>query len=349
MNNISALCKLCLSNSRIRVDDDMALSMAEETIELARTSLDASSQTVLAGALLNKSKVLSLRGQNDTALSFSAEAVTLLRGMTVTRPVLALFLAHALDTHARHLSEANRKDESYLALQDAVELWHTLRVFAPGALTRPLAWALFQLAKFRHTCGDKNALRNELRVAESAVDMFREVIPLDVPGLADALYLLGDRMLKLDKNREAATYAEESVQYYREATSEDHVYALDLVFSLSLASSCLACTERASDALEYAKEAVEVQHGRKVAEDRHYHAHLRKLLMDVVFRATEMDRQIETGPWFQELQALPLPEEEESTSPPVVRSSTSSVDKGRGRAVASSPEAGNPNPSVRPG
>ena len=300
-----ALCKLCLSNAHIGTDDDMALSMAEEIMELTRPFFDASSQAVLVGALLNKSKILSSRGQNDTAISISAEAVTLLRSISTTRPVFTLFLAHALDTHAHHLSEANRKGESYSTIQNAVELWQTLRVSAPGALARPLAWALFQLAKFRHKDGDRNALREELRIAESAVDMFREVEPMDAPGLADALYLFADRMLELDKNQEAATYVEESVHYFWEASSKDQKYDLDLIFSLSLASACLACTKRDSDAFEYAKEAVEVQHGRRGGiEDGKYVAHLKKLLMDVLYRAMEMDKIDEASPWLQELEAL---------------------------------------------
>ena len=304
MKNVSALCKLCLSSTRIGDDDDMALSMAEETMELTHSSSDGSSQTVLVGALLNRSKILSSRGENDTAVSTSAEAVTLLRSISTTRPVFTLFLAHALDAHAHNLFKASRQGESYSTIHDAVELWQTLRVSAPGALARPLAWALFELAKFRHKGGDRNALREELRIAESAVDMFREGEPVDAPGLAEALYLFADRMLELDKNQEAATYVEESVHYFREASSKDQKYALDLIFSLSLASSCLACTERANDAFEYAKQAVEVQHERKGAEDEQYGGHLQKLLMDVVFRATEIDRQDEAFPWFQELQAL---------------------------------------------
>jgi tetratricopeptide (TPR) repeat protein len=304
MKDVFALCNLCLSNTRTGTDDDTALSMAEEAIELTRTSSDASSQTVLAGALLDKSRILSSRGQNDAAVSLSAEAVTLLRSMSATRPVFSLFLAHALDVHAHTLSEAGRKAESYTIVQNAVELWQTLKISAPGPIARPLAWALFRLAKFRHKGGERNALIEELRIAESAVNVFREVVPLDAPGLADALYLYADRMLELDKNREAATYAEESVQYFREALEKDQKYAPDLIFSLSLASSCLACTERAGDAFEYAKQAVEVQHGRKNAEDPLYGPHLRQLLMDVIYRATENDKADEASPWFHELQSL---------------------------------------------
>ncbi|KAI0294962.1 hypothetical protein BC826DRAFT_1009674 [Russula brevipes] len=387
MTCIFALCNLCLSNIRIGTDDDVALSMAEEAIELTRTSSDASSQTVLAGALLDKSKILSSRGQNDAAVSLSAEAVTLLRSMSATRPVFSLFLAHALDVHARILSEADRKAESYTIVQNAVELWQTLKVSAPGPIARPLAWALFQLAKFRHRGDDKKLLREELEIAESAVSVFREVVPLDAPGLADALFLYADRMLELDKNREAATYAEESVQYFREAKEKDQKYALDLIFSLSLASSCLACTERGDDAFEYAKQAVEVQHGRKSAEDPQYEPHLRKLLMDVVFRATENDKAVEAFPWFHELQSLDPPGEESvgpvarrsgdsqrqggefrketsywmdanagaqsssngSASAPAASSSTLSIDKGKGKEVAPSPESGSSTPRIDKG
>jgi tetratricopeptide (TPR) repeat protein len=303
MKEVSALCRLCLSSTRVGADNDMASSMAEEAIELTASLSDAISQTVLAGALLAKSKVLASREQNDAASAVSAEAMTLLRSMSAARPVFSLFLAHALDTHAHHLSEANRKGESYAIRQDAVELWQMLKATAGGAVARSLAWSLFELAKFRRK-GDRNALREELRLAENAVEVFRDIEILDAPGLGDALYLYADRMLELDKNQEAVTYAEESVIYFQEATDKDPKYALDLIFSLSLASACLACTERDDYAFEYAKRAVEVQRRRSGVGDKQYDAHFRKLLMDVVFRATEMDKQDEAAPWFQELQSL---------------------------------------------
>ena len=306
MKSVSALHKLCLLHSRVGDDDDMALSMAEEVIDLTRTSSDGLSQTLLAGTLLDRSKILSSSGQNDAALSSSVEAVTILRSMSSTRPVFSLFLAHALDTHAHNLLEANRINESYFMRQDAVELWQMLKVSAHGVIARPLAWSLFKLANFRHSSPDRNTLHEGLKIAESAVEVFREVVPLDAPGLGDALYLVAARMLELDNNREAATYAEESAQYFREALSKDQKYAVDLIASLSLASSCLACTERANDAFEYAKQAVEVLHERKAggAEDERHDTRLRKLLVDVVVRAAEIEKQAEALPWYQELQAL---------------------------------------------
>ncbi|KAI9454174.1 hypothetical protein BJY52DRAFT_774510 [Lactarius psammicola] len=305
---ISPLCWLCSSNAFIELDSDLALSEADKAIEASRASLDANSRVVLAGALLTKSKILSSKGQNDPAFAISSEAVTFFRSASVDRPVFSFLLAHAIATHSHQLSEANRKSESYSTIHDAVELWQRLQISAPVATRRPLAWALFELAKYRTKGADKQTLRNELQIAESAVSTFREVSPLDYAGLADALYLYADRMLELDKNRDAATYAEESVQYFREAREESpHKYALDLIFSLSLASSCLACTERSVDALEYAKQAVEVQHERKGDEDAQYDNHLRKLLMDVVFRSTEMGSQQDALPWMQELQQLGPP------------------------------------------
>jgi hypothetical protein len=138
------------------------------------------------------------------------------------------------------------------------------------------------------------------------------VSPPDLAGLADALFTYADRMFELDKNREAATYAEESVQYFREAREKSpHKYALDLIFSLSLASSCLACTERGGDALDYAKEAVGVQHGRTDDGDPQFKNHLRVLLMDVIARFTEMGRQPDAMPWMQALQQLGSPEDGE--------------------------------------
>jgi tetratricopeptide (TPR) repeat protein len=304
MKDVSALCNLCLSNMRFDAEDGMDLAATEETIELTRKSLSLISQMALAGALLNKSKILSSRGQNEDAIPFSNEAVTLLRDMSATRPAFSLILAHALDTHAHHLSEANRKGDSYSIRHEAVELWQTLKASAPDPIARPLAWSLYELAKFRHQGGDRDVLNENFRIAEAAVDVFRGMVPPDVLGLADALYLLADRMLELDKNRDAAEYAEESVLYFREASAEDQKYALDLINSLSLASSCLAYTERNEDAFEYAKQAVEVQHMRKGVEDKNYDAHLRWLLMNVVFRSKEMNKEQEALPWLQELQAL---------------------------------------------
>ena len=304
MKHILALCKLCISTTRIGIDDDTGMEMAEETIELSRMSSDANTQTMLAGALLAKSKILSSTGQNDAAPAISAEAVTVLRSMSAARPVFSLFLAHALDTHAHHLSEANRKRESYATRHDAVEHWQTLKVTAGDAVARPLAYSLFHLANFRSTDEGKNARREELQLAESAVDMFRQVVPLDAPGLGDALYHVAARMLDLDDNREAATYAEESIQHFRDASAEDPKYERDLILSLSLASSCLACTERGHDAFEYAKQAVDLLHERKVEKDEQYNFLLRKLLMDAMVRAGEVDRHVEALPYFQELQAI---------------------------------------------
>jgi hypothetical protein len=188
--------------------------MTEEAIELTRKSSGLISQMVLAGTLLNKSKILSSGGQNEAAIPFSAEAVALLRVMSATRPVFSLFLAHALDNHAHHLSEANHKNESSPIRQYAVELWQALKVSAPNAIARSLARSLFELARFRCKGGDRIILRGELGIAQHAVEVFREVVPLDFPGLADALYLVADRMLELDSNHGAATYAEESAQHF---------------------------------------------------------------------------------------------------------------------------------------
>jgi tetratricopeptide (TPR) repeat protein len=309
---VSPLCQLCVSAACIELDSDLALSEADKAIETSRASMDANSKVVLAGALLTKSKVFSSNGQNDIACSLSTEAVTLFRSASVDRHVFSLLLGHALFTNSHHLSEVNRKGESFTTIHEAVEIWQTVQISSPVASKRPLAWALFELAKYRHKGADKQKLRNELQIAETAVSTFRDVSPPVYAGLADALFLYADRMLELDKNRESATYAEESVQYFREAREETpHKYALDLIFSLSLASSCLACTERSVDALEYAKQAVEVQHERKSDGDPQYTNHLRKLLMDVIFRSTEMGMQQDAMPWMQELQQLGDPEDSE--------------------------------------
>ena len=308
---VSPLCQLCVSTACAEIDSDTALAMADKAIEASRTSPDASSKVVLAGALLAKSKILSSNGQNDIACSLSTEAVTLFRSASRDRHVFSLLLAHALFTNSHQLSEANRKGESYMTIHETVEIWQMVQISSPVASKRPLAWALLELAKYRQRGADKQKLRKELEIVETAVSMFREVSPLDYAGLAEALYLYADRMLELDKNRDAATYAEESVQYFREAREDSpQKYALDLIFSLSLASSCLACTERSVDARMYAKQAVEVQHERKGDEDQQYRNHLRKLLMDVICRYTEIGMQPDAMPFIQELLQLGAPEGE---------------------------------------
>ena len=305
MKEVSALSKLCLSTARIGADDDMALSMAEEVIELSSESENTASKMVLAGAFLNKSKVFSSTFKTEAAHTFSAKAVNLLREMNATHPVFSFFLAHALDTHSHQLMEANRNGDSYTARQDAVELWQRLSTSAPGPIARPLALSLFELARFRYRGSDKKTLGESLKIAESAVEMFRTVEPLDGPRLADALYLVADRMFELDRNLEAAADAEESIHYLREASAEDQKYAPDLICSLSLASSCLAFSHRANDALEYSKEAVEIQRGRKAAEDtKLYNVRLGHLLCEVLARATGMDKQHEACPWIEELRSL---------------------------------------------
>ena len=305
MKDVSALCKLCLSTVRIGVDDDMALSIAEEAIELSSESENTASKMVLASAFLNKSKALSSTFETEAAHIFSAKSVNLLREMNATHPVLSLFLAHALDTHSHHLMEVTRNGESRSTRQEAVGFWQRLPIPAPGPIARPLAQSLFELARFRYRGSDKKTLDESLKIAESAVEMFRTVEPLDGPRLADALYLVADRMSDLERNLEAATYAEESIHYLREASAEDQTYAPDLVLSLELASSCLAFTERANDALEYSKQAVEVQHGRKATEDtKQYNVRLGHLLCEVLVRAIEVGKLHEADPWVEELRSL---------------------------------------------
>jgi hypothetical protein len=95
---------------------------------------------------------------------------------------------------------------------ETVELWQTLQFSVPVASKRPLAWALFELAKYRHKDADKQKLPQRTADAESAVSTFREVSPLWIMLVLPMRYITyADRMLELDNNQEAATYAEESV------------------------------------------------------------------------------------------------------------------------------------------
>ena len=146
---VSPLCQLCVSTACTEFDSDLALTEADKAIEASRASLDANSKVVLAGALLAKSKLLSSNGQNDVACSISTEAVTLFRRASVDRHVFSLLLANALFANSHQLSEANRKGESYTTIHEAVEIWQTVQISAPVASKRPLAWALFELAKYR--------------------------------------------------------------------------------------------------------------------------------------------------------------------------------------------------------
>ncbi|KAH9019202.1 hypothetical protein EDB84DRAFT_624851 [Lactarius hengduanensis] len=265
MMHISSLCHLCRSDAHVGVNDALALSAAEEAIEISRNSSGMGPQAVLAGALFTKSKALSSQNHHLAHVA-SAEAVSLLRGISAQRHVFSLILGHVLDTRSRQLLSANQIADSYSVAKEAVELWRALLMSAPGLIRRPLGWALVHQAKFRYRRNRTKAIREELGHAEFAVMLFRLVTPLDGAGLASALYLVADRMRELDERRAAATLAEEAVTRLQELNSKfPNVYSLDLIFSLSLASSCLSSTERASDALKYAKDAVEEQREREEA------------------------------------------------------------------------------------
>jgi tetratricopeptide (TPR) repeat protein len=300
-----SLCQLCASAACAKFDSDLALSEADKAIEVSRVSLDTNWKVVLAGALLVKSKILSSNGQDDDAVSMSSEAVTLFRLVSIDRHVFSLLLAHTLFTNSIQIAKANFGDGSYTNIYQAVEIWQRVQVSAPVASKRPLTWALFELMMYRNIGADKQTLRNELQLVETAVSSFRDVSPLDYVGLASALFLYADRKLELNENRDAATYAEESVQYFRAAREESpHKYGLHLILSLSLASSCLACTERSVDALDYARQAVEVQYERKSDGDPQYVNRLRELMRDVVCRYMEMGMQRDGFLWIQEMRQL---------------------------------------------
>jgi len=117
-------------------------------------------------------------------------------------------------------------------------------------------------------------------------------------------------MHEMDEIRDAAAFTEESIKRLQELSSEaPDMYSLDLTFSLSLASSCLTRTEQVSDALNYAKGAVEEQCDREDEADAQYDAHLRQLLRDIVLCLTEMGRQEEVQAWFEEMTSLGQPGE----------------------------------------
>lgn len=308
--HISSLCRLCISDAQIKVDSVLALSTAEELIDVTRNSSDLGTQTVFAGALFTKSKALSAQNWHQAHVA-SAEAITLLRVISAQRPVFSLILAHALDTHSQQLLSANQIANSYSVAKEAVELWRSLMMAAPALVSpfrRPLGWALIHQAKFRPKSNRRKAIREELELAQFAVQLFRLVTPftsLDGAGIATALYIVADRMRELDESREAAPFAEEAVTRLRKLSSEaPDTYSLDLIFSLSLASFCLSGTEQASDALKYARDALEEQRDREDVGDAQYETHLRQLLRDVVLRLTEMGRQEEAQPWFEEMKSL---------------------------------------------
>ncbi|KAH9052704.1 hypothetical protein EDB87DRAFT_377938 [Lactarius vividus] len=243
--HISSLCHLCRSDAHVGVDNALALSAAEEAIEISRNSSGIGPQAVLAGALFTKSKVLSSQNQHHLAHVASAEAVSLLRGISARRHVFSLILGHVLDTRSQQLLSANQIADSYSVAKEAVELWRALLMSAPGTIRRPLGRALVHQAKFRHRRSRRKAIREELGHAEFAVMLFRLVTPLDGAGLASALYLVADRMRELDESRAAAALAEEAVTLLQELSSEaPDVYSLDLIFSLSLAGGSAALVRR---------------------------------------------------------------------------------------------------------
>ncbi|KAI0275172.1 hypothetical protein BC834DRAFT_35354 [Gloeopeniophorella convolvens] len=305
MKSLLALAQLSLAQMSRESDNEAALAAAEKAIELSRTQLGTDSRGILGGALLVKAQLLSSQAQDDMAHVSSNEAILHLRSISVDRHTYSLILASALSTHSHLLLKVKRGLDSFVLAKEAVELYQELHTSA-RPLARQLAYALHHLAKYRSADKKKVDLA-DLQLAQSAVDVFRTVQPVDSAGLGNALHLYADRLLELDKNEEAATYAEEAVQYFREARDEDpDKYSLDLLFSLSLASSSLACTSRAEAALRYAKEAVEVQRWRKgTANDSMYTPHLKMLLMDVVMRLREMEMDDEeTLPWLMELKGL---------------------------------------------
>ncbi|KAH9044372.1 hypothetical protein EDB85DRAFT_450842 [Lactarius pseudohatsudake] len=305
---ISPLCWFFSLKAYIELDSDPALSGADKGVEASRASLDANSKVILAGALPTNLRFYRSRDRNDSAYAISAEAVTLFRSASVDRLVFSFWsmpFPSVLTDSRRRIART-----SHSTIFESVELWPNLQSFAPVATKRQRAGALYELAKFSRKGADKRTLRNELQIAQSAVSTFREVSPLDYASLAYGLYLYADRMLELNKN--AATYFEESVQYFPEVREgSPQTYAVGLIFSLSLASSRLACTGRCADALEYAKHAVEVQHERSSDGDAQYVKHLRQLLMGVVFRSTEIGRREDALPWMQEMHQLGLPEDSE--------------------------------------
>ena len=169
---------------------------------------------------------------------------------------------------------------------------------APGPITRVGALPFGKVSSEGRRTGHQGLLASEL-----AVRMFSEASTLDTGGLADVLCLFSDRLLELDRKHEAAIFSEQSVRYFHKAASQaPEKYTLDLIFSLSLASSCLASVARTDDALEYAKQAVGIQRERIGAVG--YDTQLRKLLTDVVLRFTEAGRQEEALTWIEQLQAL---------------------------------------------
>ena len=76
-----------------------------------------------------------------------------------------------------------------------------------------------------------------------------------------------------------------------EKRGRNHKHALDLIFSLSLASSCLAYTERAGMLSSVRRKRLESNMSEGDG-DPQYQNHLRVLLMDVITRFTEMGRAV---------------------------------------------------------
>ncbi|KAH9173787.1 hypothetical protein EDB89DRAFT_2228622 [Lactarius sanguifluus] len=250
--------------SQTRLVNKLSRSMLVTTAHRNISSSTALMPDVLAGALFTKSKVLSSQKQHHLAYVASAEAVSLLRGISAQRHVFSLILGHVLDTRSRQLLSANQIADSYSVAKEAVELWRALLMSAPGPIRWPLG-ALVHQAKFRQKKQEES-------------DPWRRI--------GQCSLSVADRMREPDERRAATALAEEVVTRLQEPSSEaPDVHSLDLIFSLSL-------------------DAVEEQREREEAADVQYSGHLRQLLRDVVLRFTEMDRQEEAQPWFEEMHSL---------------------------------------------
>jgi len=135
-----------------------------------------------------------------------------------------------------------------------------------GVIARPLAWVAIQTCQFpslKFPIG--NTLHEGLKIAESAVEVFREVVPLDAPGLGDALYLVAARMLETGTTtakqqltlKSLPSISEKHCPKIRNNAGRPHSLSITRVVPVSPAPSELMMHS------SMRKQAVEVLHERK--------------------------------------------------------------------------------------
>ncbi|KAI0275145.1 hypothetical protein BC834DRAFT_33650 [Gloeopeniophorella convolvens] len=289
-----------------------ALAAAHGAITTARALVGvADSRPALASALLIKANALSALGDKSAYVA-SVHATRHLRALVSERPALTISLAKALILSARHLEDAGFTWEARKSAEEAVGLLRMLHASAPQVFVRHLAEALAHLVQLR-TAAD-GAEADVFDIAQEAAVLFRAAALHDAEPLGAVLVVVATQLRAAGQPAQAAPSAVEAADIYRRLWTQrpdEHAHAL--VAALRLASACRAGTE---EALEHAKEAVQVHKQRTDGERLAREQLLTRLLMDVVVRLKELGREVEAIPWKTEAAKLNMALVELSELPP---------------------------------